>query len=179
MTDEIRMFCRMTSCRREYICSYFGYEVDRTLSPADHNCCDICEKDCNCVSCRPEEAVVERRSSPVITEAASPTSVRKLVIQDHDDMLAEIFGTTSDLEDRSIASSTETIRSALQTYFAAECASQPMGFISCHLNESTIEHILNSLSDVKDMDSLKVVCPQLDDHYLDNIFAIIHQALDI
>ena len=54
---------------------------------------------------------------------------------------------------------------ALQTFFAAECASQPIAFISSHLSDTTIQHILNSLSDIKDMDSLKVVCPLLDDHY--------------
>ena len=44
LTDEMRKYCRILSCRREYLCSHFGYEVDRNESPADDTCCDYCER---------------------------------------------------------------------------------------------------------------------------------------
>jgi len=44
LTDDMRQLCRITSCRREFLCSHFGFEVDRGENPADHMCCDVCEK---------------------------------------------------------------------------------------------------------------------------------------
>ena len=50
MTEDIREYCDLKSCRRQYICEHFGFNVETSFK-FDHQCCDICEKKCSCVSC--------------------------------------------------------------------------------------------------------------------------------
>jgi len=47
-SQEIKSFCLLTSCRRQFLSEHFGTEFD-TCHP--HSCCDNCHKACNCSQC--------------------------------------------------------------------------------------------------------------------------------
>ncbi len=49
MADEMRTFCKMTSCRRKYLCEQFGCEMLHV--DIQHTCCDNCAKVCSCDKC--------------------------------------------------------------------------------------------------------------------------------
>ena len=49
MSAEIRQYCKSTTCRREFITKYFGFELEST--PNVHFCCDICRAGCQCQGC--------------------------------------------------------------------------------------------------------------------------------
>ncbi|CAG2246678.1 unnamed protein product [Mytilus edulis] len=47
--EEVKQFCRLKSCRRQFLCKHFDWECVALL--IKHNCCDICKVDCNCIEC--------------------------------------------------------------------------------------------------------------------------------
>ncbi|CAC5417459.1 recQ [Mytilus coruscus] len=47
--DEVKQFCRLKSCRRQFLCEHFDWE--RVALLIKHNCCDICKVDCDCIEC--------------------------------------------------------------------------------------------------------------------------------
>ncbi|CAC5405749.1 recQ [Mytilus coruscus] len=47
--DEVKQFCRLKSCRKQFLCEHFDWECVASL--IKHNCCDICKIDCNCIDC--------------------------------------------------------------------------------------------------------------------------------
>ena len=50
VTDDVRSFCTIETCRREFICKHFGGAVEKNFQFC-HQCCDNCEKTCNCDYC--------------------------------------------------------------------------------------------------------------------------------
>ena len=51
MQDDMRAFCMSKDiCLRKLLLQSFDYEKDVATKPL-HNCCDVCEKDCDCPSC--------------------------------------------------------------------------------------------------------------------------------
>ena len=50
---EIKEFCLLESCRRQYLAEHFGTSIEVGLGGARHAhlCCDICSKVCNCDAC--------------------------------------------------------------------------------------------------------------------------------
>ena len=50
MSQEIKEFCQLDSCRRKYLEEHFGTSVEVGDRHA-HNCCDNCTNLCNCDSC--------------------------------------------------------------------------------------------------------------------------------
>ena len=48
---EMTDYCTTASCRQEFICRYFGYDVPRIETDKLHHCCDSCEKLCECDDC--------------------------------------------------------------------------------------------------------------------------------
>ena len=50
VNDDIRSFCTSESCRRQFICEHFGANVEKNFQFL-HECCDNCEKVCDCDSC--------------------------------------------------------------------------------------------------------------------------------
>ena len=51
MQDDMRAFCMSKDiCLRKLLLQSFDYEKDVAIKPL-HNCCDVCEKDCDCPSC--------------------------------------------------------------------------------------------------------------------------------
>ncbi|CAG2245516.1 SFRS4_5_6 [Mytilus edulis] len=47
---EVREFCLLKTCRRKFLSQYFETKVDLD-SILKHNCCDVCEKECECDHC--------------------------------------------------------------------------------------------------------------------------------
>ncbi|XP_070551713.1 ATP-dependent DNA helicase Q1-like [Ptychodera flava] len=70
MTSEMRQFCQLQTCRREFICSHFSCQFDQALILM-HNCCDICEKKCNCTEC------INKTLQPVTQNNDNPKFKRK------------------------------------------------------------------------------------------------------
>lgn len=52
MSDEVREFCRLQTCRRDFLARHFGNTVDRDSTLPAHNCCDICAPTCPCQNCQ-------------------------------------------------------------------------------------------------------------------------------
>ena len=50
MTEEMRQYCDLRTCRRKYVCEHFGFELEEKCK-CDHQCCDNCERNCDCDSC--------------------------------------------------------------------------------------------------------------------------------
>ena len=46
--SEVREYCLLSSCRRQYLCDRFG-SSNETIS--NHHCCDFCENKCFCDEC--------------------------------------------------------------------------------------------------------------------------------
>lgn len=51
MTEEMREFCTLQTCRREYLCQHFGFPSGMSEFTFKHECCDICEIGCTCETC--------------------------------------------------------------------------------------------------------------------------------
>ena len=56
MTDEMRNFCTLSECRREYLCEHFGFELSEHHQTL-HDCCDNCEAKCQCMQCEDAQCV--------------------------------------------------------------------------------------------------------------------------
>ncbi len=79
MTDIMRDYCRLTSCRREYICNYFEAEL-KSIDPP-HLCCDICRSQCECDLCKASvaEAPVAAACPLKVTDEARDAVKQMLV----------------------------------------------------------------------------------------------------
>ena len=69
-SQEMKIYCRLTTCRRKYLCDHFGADL---ISSEHHTCCDNCEKICCCQECTlkvSNETVVsqDNRSHDSVTE---------------------------------------------------------------------------------------------------------------
>lgn len=49
LSDDVRNYCKLTTCRRRFLVEYFGGDHEEMV-PA-HNCCDNCSNDCACFDC--------------------------------------------------------------------------------------------------------------------------------
>ena len=49
VTPEIKEYCRIKTCRRVYLCQYFG--TTSSFSGVYHRCCDNCALQCDCDEC--------------------------------------------------------------------------------------------------------------------------------
>lgn len=47
--EEMKDFCLLKTCRRQYICDHFG--CDFTQHTKKHQCCDVCKDTCKCEDC--------------------------------------------------------------------------------------------------------------------------------
>jgi len=52
LSDEMREYCKVKTCLRQYICSHLGHQNVSVHS--QHDCCDICRKACMCEICQTE-----------------------------------------------------------------------------------------------------------------------------
>ena len=50
MTEEMREYCDLDTCRRKYVCEHFGFQLEEKCE-YDHQCCDNCELKCECDMC--------------------------------------------------------------------------------------------------------------------------------
>ncbi len=81
LSDDMRKYCNITTCRREFITNYFGFEVERPSNI--HFCCDICRANkCKCQECsKPEQA-----SNDVVECIQVPAAIKdiaKSVLSDY------------------------------------------------------------------------------------------------
>ncbi|CAC5423560.1 unnamed protein product [Mytilus coruscus] len=76
--DEVKQFCRLKSCRRQFLCEHFDWECVALL--IKHNCCDICKVDCDCIECLSNSAfddidVAEDDTEGTVTASKSISSI--------------------------------------------------------------------------------------------------------
>ncbi len=57
VTTEMREFCLNSDCRRQFIAEHFGYGIEQVL--LKHDCCDNCERQCQCEYCNISKSVEE------------------------------------------------------------------------------------------------------------------------
>ena len=50
MTETMRKYVNLDTCRRQYICEQFGFDMETEIIQY-HDCCDICERNCSCEAC--------------------------------------------------------------------------------------------------------------------------------
>ena len=50
ITKEVKEYCQIDTCRREYLATHFGTSVMERVGH-HHTCCDNCTKLCNCDAC--------------------------------------------------------------------------------------------------------------------------------
>ena len=48
LKEEMKQFCLTDQCGRAFICKHFGFEWT-DVSESLRDCCDNCEKQCNCI----------------------------------------------------------------------------------------------------------------------------------
>lgn len=51
MTDEMKNFCTLETCRRDFLCQHFGSPCGMSVFEFKHECCDNCQKLCKCEDC--------------------------------------------------------------------------------------------------------------------------------
>lgn len=148
MTDEMRDYCRTTSCRRAFISEYFNSPLEK---PADlevtHDCCDVCECICKCTQC------IE----------LDPTSRQK-----------QVTDTNKELKDPLVQ---EQIEIALMAYFNMENASTEYGSLQTGLSQSLAKNIANEYNLFENTLELNKKYLGLPDLYIQNITCIISQVL--
>lgn len=144
LMDDMRKFCMINSCRRDFILKYFGFELEEVIDPL-HNCCDNCAVQCSCDTCT------------VVNTTVSPPHVEETILIDDNlnsaakEALMFYFGTEND----KINSSVPSAVSGLDEKFA----------------EKLCTSILN-LRD-PNMDSLTSAFPHINQDYLSNILTIL------
>lgn len=80
ITDAMRQFCQIKTCRREYLCRNFGVEL---IVQQDHDCCDICDITCQCKICinNIKTSETATHSNASYTKIKDPPIVEDLVLQ--------------------------------------------------------------------------------------------------
>ena len=149
---EVREFCVTETCRRQFLCCHFGYEKPPTSHSELHQCCDNCEKICDCDIC-----LIDTLTLTDVTE-----------------------NTDSDTEMDTVKQPDQThlhnLECTIQAYFAME--NQTRGSLYTGLSETLISDIVNNPVGFQDESELKKLYPFLQDIYIKNISSIISQLKD-
>ena len=149
---EVREFCITETCRRQFLCCHFGYEKPLASYSEIHQCCDNCEKICECDIC-----VMDTLTLMDMTEETEPTETETFKIQPSKTYLRNLECT-------------------IKAYFALE--NQICGSLYTGLSEELISDIVNDSVKFEDESELKKSFPYLQHMYIKNISNIISQLKD-
>ena len=148
--QEVREFCVTDSCRRQFLCSHFGYEKPKPLSEL-HQCCDNCEKICECDIC-----VMDKLTLTDLTEDTEPLEMGTLKQPDKTYLL--------------------NLECTIQTYFDME--NHIHGSLYTGLSEELLTDILLNPVKFENESEVKKSFPFLQHIHIKNISSIISQLKD-
>ena len=87
LTDNMRLFCKLDTCRRAFVMDYFGGQYMTVVSPI-HNCCDNCVNLCDCDDCIIVATSVEEHVLPTPRIEGKPTKETR---KEAEDLLMQYF----------------------------------------------------------------------------------------
>lgn len=153
MSDSVREYVKLDSCRRSYLSQYFGDEYMPSVE-AKHDCCDICRKECSCEDCQLIEEAEALTSE--ITQLSQKTNVSPACKKEAFNLLTQ--------------------------YFEAEnlCASQ--GSLSegvTGLSSQFADKLIKQLRKFTNIANLTDEFPSVSEHYLQNIALILESVMDL
>lgn len=142
--DEVKQYCMLTTCRRNFLCKHFASQTSDLLS---HNCCDICESSCECDNCIITTAnkIEESAKKQTVSNQSSSNQAVKLA--------AEMLSSYFDAENSSLEISNPEIFTGL--------------------TDSLIQDITNSFEDILIEENFTLKFSHLQPHFLTNIYKII------
>jgi hypothetical protein len=152
MTSEMAEFCKLKTCRRQFLASHFGNSYELKSDTLLHSCCDNCELQCQCSTCVLKHNVNN-------TDPSSDTSLTgdpELNIKLKYTLCAFVEAVNIQIQGTSI------IDAALITGLTTEIAHDISN------NYSVLEHI----------DALAVVYKNIDINYIEGIHQIITQMFN-
>ena len=65
LQDAVRAYCKLESCRREFLLQYFGFGIE--TQPVSHSCCDNCLQECLCQLCIEKCNISPVAQRPLVT----------------------------------------------------------------------------------------------------------------
>lgn len=152
MTDEMRKYCDLKTCRRQYICEHFGFDYG-VKSEFNHQCCDNCESKCDCNMCiilrddmAEDENFTEASEEEEKASKNDPNGCDQSIIHN---LLLSYFEAENDI----IGSPNETLYTGL----------------TCNLAKD----ISRSYMEFRNLSLLKQTYPNLNDQVINNINSII------
>ncbi len=107
MSDDMKDYCRLTTCRREFINKYFGAQ-HKIIEPL-HKCCDNCAQDCDCGEC--DEV-------PMDTDDVTVNPANEIVISYAKPMLLNYFS----LQNATVGGIMPEVKTGLSHQFAEHLA---------------------------------------------------------
>ena len=151
LKPEMKDYCTTASCRREFICKFFGYEVPNIESDKLHYCCDVCEKLCECDDC-----------SQILADLVADCGINK--VQERTAQLT--------VKDRQSPHNSDMLYGALSAYFSMENKSNE-GSMHTGLTPSILTTIVSEFDRFQNVSELQHRFPNLSMTFLKNIFSII------
>lgn len=155
LKDEVRDYCKLKSCRRAFICSHFGFIAQETKLA--HDCCDICEKICDCNLC----------FKKIVTEVDE--KVEKCVSLVNENQCSERMSHYKNMAQK-----------ALVAYFKQENShcTFTMSEIYTGLTEKLSEEIADKVLSINGEEDVKLLFPAVSPVYIADIYAIIKHIKD-
>ena len=74
---EVRQYCELKSCRRDFITQHFGTKSD--FCGDKHNCCDYCGQECDCGSCSDPPTEIQEETLLAYDEITASTILEILL----------------------------------------------------------------------------------------------------
>ena len=116
MTDEMKNFCKLDTCRRDYLCQHFGFPSGSSVFVNKHECCDNCEKDCLCELCTEKQMLLCDNKQ---VDNAKPKKLQPSMKEHLELTLLEYFSAENEI----IAAPNADLITGLSVTFAKEISS--------------------------------------------------------
>ena len=150
MTEEMRLYCDLDTCRRKYVCKHFGFKLEGKCD-FDHQCCDNCATKCECDMC--------------------------IIVRD--DLAEESNNNTNSLiqlkDPLNSVTKKKTLHEMLNIYFEAEhdILLLPNGSLYTGLTTNLAQHISENYQKYMTISNIQQDYPQLNSQIISNINNII------
>ena len=157
LKEEVREYCKLNSCRRAFISNHFGFT---TQNPEFcHDCCDVCEKPCNCDICF-EKFLMDMEDK--VDECVSVSSADKQSDEQHTHFRI-------------------SLANALSVYFKQE--NEGLGYSTAEiytgLNEKLAKKLAEQMHSIASEDDILVLFPGINCKYISDLFTIIKHFNDM